>query len=436
MWLIAVALCFMVAVTASAQRYDAKECGSNPVNWVKAQFAALDPGRADVAAEFEALTDLYWSDPANRWCSPSGQPNTGWGHDKGLMYFALYDAGRTYLELTCAGATFSPRQQAKFRAVLLDALQAAMDGSFYYFGQCNLYRGRVNIDNSCAEDDESISKFLALIHNLFPEVAEQVGGETVVAARERSFYEKAFSTDYEHGGGLRLVNGAVTQPNHGGASWPYAGVNLTGANNARDTYLLAGKPVPDWYRNANALALFHELQTKALPDGSAFATDCRLNSGKVVPCNDPGEMNAVPTMLPAGRFVRATFGDQAFTPGLYTFERCDLSRITDPNRANQYCDWNPGVLQLGIVTNLSPPSQMNIRWHHVEGAERYDVWWLGARVKAGIAATDTIVENVPCDTPLTYAVYARDKRGRTLGGASGTTSKACVSRPARAHLGR
>ncbi len=430
------ALAMLLAVAAEAQLYDARECGSDPVNWVKAELSAFGPADPDVAASFERLVDLYWADPDNRWCSPTGATGTGWGHDKGLMYFALYDAGLVYWELVWSGVEFSEVQTSKLEGIFLDAGQAAANGSFYYFGKCNLYAGKVNIDNSCAEDDESISKFLAMVHNLFPRVADRLGGDTVVTSLERRFLEKAFSTDYEHGGGLLILDGDVVLPNHGGPNVPYVGVNLIGLNNARDTYLLAGSPVPDWYGHPNALALFRQMQTKALPDGSAFTDDCVLNSGRVVPCNDPGSMNAVPTMLPAGRFVRAVFGDQAFAPGLYTFEECDLSRIADPDRANQYCGWNPGALPLSILAIPSSPALIQIRWLAAEGARHYDVWGQDRRVASGVTGTDYTFQGIPCGIPFSYAVYARNERGRILGGAWGSAQLACAPRPVRRHLTR
>ena len=430
------ALAILVAATAGAQLYDARECGSDAVNWAKAEFSALDPADPGVAATFERLIDLYWVDPADRWCSPTGASGTGWGHDKGLMYFALYDAGLVYWELVWSGVEFSEEQTGKLEGILADAGQAALNGSFYYFGTCNLYRGRVNIDNSCAEDDESISKFLAMVKNLFPRVADRLGGDALVTSLERQFLEKAFSTDYEHGGGLLLLNGEVVLPNHGGPSIPYAGVNIIGLNNARDTYLLSGHPLPNWYAHANALSLFRQMQTKALPDGSAFTDDCLLNSGRVVPCNDPGGMNAVPTMLPAGRFVRAVFGDQAFRPGLYAFEACDPSTIDAPDRANQYCGWNPGTLPLRILPIPGWPALIDIRWLAAEGANQYDVWAQTGRIASGVTDTSYTFQGVPCGVPFSYAVYARGTRGRILGGAWGSLQLECAPRPVRRHLAR
>jgi len=430
------ALCVLAAQAASAQLYDPHECGSDAVNWAKARISALDPADPGVAAEFETLLDLYWTDPEDRWCSPTGLPNTGWGHDKGLMYFALYDLGRVWRELEWSGVRFSDAQTAKMQAVLLDATEAAAGGTYYYFGKCNLYAGKVNTDNSCSEDDMSISKFLALAHNLFPEVAELAGGGAAVSALERRFFEKAYSTDYEHGGGLLVVDGEVTLPNHGGPSYPYAAVNIIGANNARDTYLIAGNGLPEWYRHPNIEALFRGLQMRALPDGSAFADNCVLNSGAVVSCDDPEGMDAVPGMLPAGRFVRAVFGEEAFTGGLYPFERCDTGALPLPDRLNQYCGWNPGTLPLDVLVVAGSPSAMDLRWLPAEGAVGYDVWWLGARAAEATAATEYAVTDVPCGTPLGYAVFARGTRGRTLGGAWGTTEVVCAPRAVRPHLHR
>ncbi len=430
------ALCLFAAHGTECQLYDAHECGSPPVNWAKAQISALDPADPQAADRFEQLLDLYWTDPWDRWCSPTGQANTGWGHDKGLMYFALYDLGRVYRELEWSGVAFSADQTRKLQAVFADAVQLAASGTYYYYGKCNLYGGKVNIDNSCGEDDESISKFLAMIHNLFPEMAQSAGGGSAVASLERAFFEKAFSTDYEHGGGLLVADGEVTFPNHGGASWPYAGINLIGANGARDTYLIAGNPFPDWYGDANARELFGGLQRHAMPDGSAFTANCVLNNGTAVACDDPGIMNAVPGMVPAGRFVRAAFGDGAFAPGLYTFERCDLAAISLPDRVNEYCSWNPGTVPLEVLTAASSPSVMDLRWLGADGAHGYEVWWLGARVATGITDTSYAFESVPCGTPLEYAVFARGDRGRTLGGEWGTTSVECTPSQVRRRLQR
>ncbi len=424
----------MVALPCAAQLYDARECGSDPVNWVKAQFSGLDPADPDVAARFEHLVDLYWEDSAAHWCSPTGAVGTGWGHDKGLMYFALYDAAMIYQELTRSGVVFSPTQTHKFEDILFDGGMEAANGRYYYFGTCNLYEGRVNIDNSCAEDDESISKLLAVIHNLFPRVTERLGGRAAVMALEKSFLEKAFSTDYANGGGLLLIDGEVVLPNHGGRNDPYAAINLIGLNNARDAYLLAGHPLPDWYANPNAAALFRSLQTTALPDGSAFTDDCVRNDGKVVACNDPRNMNAVPTMLPAGRFVRAVFGESAFTPGLFTFEKCDLAVIAQVDRANQYCAWNPGQVPLQLLA-ITATATLEIRWLDVDGAGTYDVWGPSGRVAADVRGREFIFANVPCDTPFTYSVYAFGERGRVLGGAWGSTLFECTTRRARRHLG-
>jgi hypothetical protein len=228
----------------------------------------------------------------------------------------------------------------------------------------------------------------------------------------------------------------VVLPNHGGPNAPYAGVNLIGLNNARDTYLLAGNPLPGWYGHPNALAVFRQMQTRALPDGSAFTDDCVLNSGRVVPCNDPEIMNAVPTMLPAGRFVRAVFGDQAFAPGLFTFEECDPSKIADLDRVNQYCGWNPGVLPLSILAIPGPPAFMDIRWLAVEGSRQYDVWGQDRRIASGVTDTDYTFQGVPCGIPFSYAVYARGERGRILGGAWGSNQLACAPRLVRRHLTR
>lgn len=424
-------LCLLAAAAARGQLYDAHECGSPPVNWAKAEISALDPADPEVAGKLEQLLDLYWTDPGDRWCSPTGLANTGWGHDKGLMYFPLYDLGRVYRELEWSGVRFSDTQVAKLGDVLLDAARVASDGTFYYFGKCNLYGGRVNIDNSCGEDDESISRFFALLRNLFPEVAARAGGADALAALERAFFEKAFSIDYEHGGGLLVVDGEVTFPNHGGANWPYAGVTLIALNGARDTYLIAGNPFPDWYANPVALALFRGLQAHAFPDGSAFTDNCVLNNGTAVPCSDPGNMDAVPGMIPAGRFIRAAFGDGAFVPGLYTFERCDLAALPRTDRANEYCAWNPGTLPLGLLTAASAPSLLDLRWLEAADALGYEVWWLGERVATGVTGTDITFENVPCGMPLAYAVFARGVRGRTLGGAWGTTTAECSARPVR-----
>jgi len=432
-WL-AAALCALAPAWASCQLYDYHECGSDPVNWAKAEISALDPADPAAAARFEELLDLYWTDPGNRWCSPTGAANTGWGHDKGLMYFALYDAGRVWRELERSGVRFTEAQAAKLRAVFLDALAEAAGGTYYYFGKCNLFAGRVNFDNSCAEDDAAISKFVAVVRNLFPELAAEAGGDGALAALERRFFEKAYSTDYEHGGGLLVVDGEVTLPNHGGPSYPYAAVNIIGANNARDAYLLAGNGLPEWYRHPNLGALFRGLQTRALSDGSAFTDNCFLNSGSVVSCGDPGGMNAAPGMLPAGRFVRAVFGEEAFTGGLYTFERCDTDDLPLPDRLNQYCAWNPGTLRLGVLPVAGSPWVIDVRWLAAEGAAGYDLWWLGARVAAGLTDTSHAITEVPCGVPLGYAVFARGARGRTLGGEWGATEVVCSPRPVREHL--
>ena len=104
-------------------------------------------------------------------------------------------------------------------------------------------------------------------------------------------------------------------------------------------------------------------------------------------------------MLPAGRFVRAVFGDQAFAPGLYTFEECDLSRIADPDRANQYCGWNPGALPLSILAIPSSPALIQIRWLAAEGARHYDVWGQDRRVASGVTGTDYTFQGIPCGIP-------------------------------------
>ena len=79
---------------------------------------------------------------------------------------------------------------------------------------------------------------------------------------------------------------------------------------------------------------------------------------------------------------------------------------------------------------------MDLRWLGTEGAEGYDVWWLGSRVAAGVAGTDYTAQDVPCGTPLPYAVFARGARGRTLGGAWGTTEVECSPSPVRRRLQR
>jgi hypothetical protein len=421
-----VTLCLLLAGLASAQLYDVHECGGVAVNWAKQRIAAIDPADARAAERFERLLDLYWTDPAGRWCSATGARDTGWGREKGLAYFALYDLGRTYRELERAGVRFSARQREKLDAVLRIATEEAAGGTYYYFGVCNLYRGRVNRDNSCGEDDMSIAKFLAMVRNLFPAIAARCGGEAAVETQERRFFDKAFSSDYRHGGGLCVIRGELTLPNHGGPSWPYAAINLISANNARDTYLLAGKPLPAWYRHPNVVALFAGLQAHALPDGSAFTDDCTLNRGSAVPCNDPGLMDAEPMMVPAGRFVRAVFGDAGFLPGLFTFERCDEAAIGSLDRINQYCNWNPGTLPLGVVASAAPGSALELRWTAMDGARAFDVWLAGRRVAAALRRTDYIAARPPCNRPLLYAVYARGAKGRTLGGEWGLATTHCT----------
>ena len=422
-------VCALAASAASGQLYDRLECGGVAVNWAKEEISKIEPSDPREAARLERIVDLFWTDPEGRWCSSTGERNTGWGDKKGLAYFALYDLGRVYRELEWSGVRFSRAQRKKIEGLLASATRAAADGTYYYFGKCNLWAGRINIDNTCGEDDMSIAKFLAMIHNLYPEIARQCGGTTAVAVLERRFFEKAFSSDYEHGGGLLVIRGELTLPNHGGPSWPYAAINLIGANNARDTYLLAGNPLPDWYLNPNALALFARLQLRAHADGSAFTDDCVSNRGKVEPCNDPGLMNAVPTMLPAGRFIRAVFGDNAFAPGRYTFETCDPAVMPSGDRLDEYCAWNPGVLPLGVIASARSRSTLELRWTPTPGATAFDVWLLGALVAGGDAHASYTAKAVSCGAPVPYGVIARDERRRTLGGQWGEATIECPAAP-------
>jgi hypothetical protein len=422
-------------------QYDLAGCGSGPANWVKNEFSALDPADPQAAPKFEGLVDAYWTDPNHQWCSPDGRQGTGWGQ-KGLSYFETAACIKTYKKLLGAGVQFSPVQAGKLEAVWVDALKSFRDGKFYYYGPCNGWNGRTNIDDGCGEDDASIIRSIALGWNTFPDATNSVLSDEEILALLKKFFDKLTSTDYANGGDLMTdEQGNVWLPNHGGPNVPYSLIALIEVRQAWLAFIETGKVPPEFLKSDVLLAMFHWCQKHALEDGSAFTSDCYRNSdpqNATLPCNDPGVADAVPTILPGGNYIDPFWGDGGFLPGKFRFTTCDLSLVNkqgnfDEGRADEFCRWNPGRINLSLLTVFTPPSFLDLKWLVPDnmGAVTFDVWDLNGRVAQGLGDDAFTFSNMPCGA-FGFSVYVVSG-GQIVGGDWGTTQVNC-SHMVRKHL--
>jgi hypothetical protein len=220
---------------------------------------------------------------------------------------------------------------------------------------CGLYKG-----NTCSEDFISYAMVLAAARNLYPDVAARFGVATLDALEQR-YLEAAFASDHGfYGLVVERADWDIRQEtklyNHNLESPVYAAILLMHANNARYTYLVAGNPVPAFYAAENAAALFAWLQPKAISP-TELSSDCHDLAGSTVSCADP-VANAIPGVLPAGRFVHAVLGAGALLSDRFTFETYDptyRSGYFNQFRRLFYDTYNPGV----------PPRRMRRHISHI-----------------------------------------------------------------------
>ncbi len=260
--------------------------------------------QAHTPSELQFVIDTYYN-PSGTSCS-----DWGWGH-QWLSKFAVYLLAMRSYEMK---PQLSDAQEAQLKLIFQDAAQ-----------ECTLYldpcRGGSGSGDFCTEDYAGFVMALAAIKNLWPEF----GIDT--SALEQKYLQKMF-TD---GDGVLSEKKPwddqtyVKMYNHDEENPHYGALLFVHLNDARYTYLLTGKPLPSYYRQANMRPLFSWIQSKASPDGSAYLDACHTIAGTLVGCNDANVSDAVPLIAPAGRYIRPVLGDSAFTPGRYTFELFNAS---------------------------------------------------------------------------------------------------------------
>lgn len=255
------------------------------------------------------------------------------------------------------------------------------------------------LGNSCAEDFASMLALAAIARNLFPGVVAALG-DTTLERIEKRYLTLTLTTRNRSFGLVREVSPidgreyALVQ-NHGGQSAVYSAIVLTQVGNALHAYLAAGRRVPGFYTEdqaltANLRSMMAWLQTTALPDGSAFVSGCvEYASGQAGPCNDPAFANAVPTQLPAGRPVALLFGEAALGAD-YRFTRFAANGpggATSAGRAYQYDAINPEAVDAGLAATVTGSTAV-VRWSDL-GAPAYDLWGPAGRVTTTTGTTSS-----------------------------------------------
>lgn len=244
--------------------------------------------------------------------------------------------------------------------------------------------------NSCSEDFiGQAMKYSLRSLEIFKDAVQLAGGEKKLAELERKYILLSFTDENGNFSLVRQVSPIDNKEhllllNHGMQNPPYAAKLLIHLNNALQTHLEGGRPIPDFYYKDPKITsgikeIFEWLQISALPDGSAFLpTGCLNFRGENGACNDPGFSESIPLFVPGGRVVEILFGRKIFKEGAWPFLEGDSSwnggDSSNEGRKLAYHTYNPKLLN----ESLNPrayfdKAKLIVEWDNFQGATSYDV---------------------------------------------------------------
>jgi len=384
---------------------------NNDMSWLKrADFGAAEANDyIDLIAKADVTALQYVMDKYYLFSSGEGTWGNGW-----LSKFVAYDLGERGRELY---SQLSAPQREQLNRIVEDAVD---EETFRVDMTCG-----VDYWNSCAEDFGSMNKLASEARKSFPEVVARVGNEQLLRLEEK-YYKLAWST--KHGSYALTVqrspidgNWYAMPNNHGDQSAVYALINFTQIGNALYPYWLAGKPIPEFYRDpevlANIRSVFSWLQMTSTPDGQSFINGCLNVRGEVGPCNDPDVSNAIPRFIPGGRGVEILLlGKEAFRPDLYDFRQFDSSwdggNCGNMGRKLQFGVRNPDWMDLRV---LAVAPALTIGWDVQADAVRYDIWGPEGKIASTVETTYTF-GSVPGGTfQFGVVVVGSDQRVKGVG---------------------
>jgi len=263
--------------------------GAGEANYWVDQLGSLRTESSGNLAVIQDALDRYYTQ------SPDGTPER-WGNG----WLSKFVASELAIRAHELRDKLSEEQKNKLYDVLADAVREET----FKLDSCGIEPG-----NSCSEDFISFLALISRVKNLYPEVVSRVGID-YLNKLEQKYIHLAFSGE---NGGYSLVREAtedgthILMLNHGEQSAVYSGLLLIYLNHAIQAYPLAGKQVPNFYRDQwlkdSIKDMFSWLQSVSTSDGSSFLNACRSIDGSLKSCADVKITNAIPQVIPAGRLM-------------------------------------------------------------------------------------------------------------------------------------
>lgn len=346
-------LATMVLLVATANVAVAQTTSTDPLGnvWTRATSGSGEAnywvdqlGFADVAAVQDALNHYYTQCPAGT--------SERWGDGWLSKFVANLLAVRGW---NC-WSQLDQQQQSQLVDVMSDAVN---ESTFRLDSSCGLDQW-----NSCSEDFVSFLSLISRVKNFYPQVVERVGAN-YLNNLEQKYLHLVFTTDdgYYSLVHEQTLDGVHTlMHNHGEQSAVYSGALLMYTNLAIESYSLAGNRVPLYFVSSEVVSnvrdMFSWMQTLSTSDGSAFLANCMNYQGNLVSCGDVTVTNAIPQVIPAGRFIHNLFGDGGFIAGMYEYRLFDTSYTAGNvwNRGRQ-ADWNLDDNEFSISWMPRAPSK-------------------------------------------------------------------------------
>jgi hypothetical protein len=264
--------------------------GSGEANYWVDQLGSLRTESSGNLAVIQDALDRYYTQ------SPDGTSER-WGNG----WLSKFVASELAIRAHELRDKLSEEQKSKLYDVLADTVR---EETFKLDSKCGIEPG-----NSCSEDFISFLALISRVKNLYPEVVNRVGVD-YLNKLEQKYLHLAFSGE---NGPYSLVretteDGAhILMLNHGEQSAVYSGLLLIYLNHAIQAYSLAGKQVPNFYRDQwlkdGIRDMFSWLQSVSTSDGSSFLNACRSIDGSLRSCADIKITNAIPQVIPAGRLM-------------------------------------------------------------------------------------------------------------------------------------